>query len=249
MSMLASWTARPRRARVPEGRRIYAIGDVHGRLDLLESLYDRIGEDNRTRGAAETEIILLGDLIDRGPDSAGVVRWAMRTDPSFAQLVTLKGNHEASLNAVLAGDLTWLESWLRYGGTEALKSWGVDAGVIAEGTPDQIAAAARAAVSVYERHWLASLPVCRQVGDYYFVHAGVRPGVAIEEQQEADLLWIRGEFLDHSGDHGPVVVHGHSISERVEERTNRIGIDTGAYFSDRLTAIGIEGGKRWYLES
>ncbi len=236
-----------RHAEIPAGRRVYAIGDVHGRLDLLDALLDRIHADDAARGPAETTVILLGDLIDRGPASAGVVRRAMAGDPRFAGLLTLRGNHEASLLSVLAGDLRWLKSWLAYGGRAALASWGVSHQLLAGDDGEAIAAAAQAAVPVGERMWLASLPAMRRIGDYAFVHAGVRPGIPLDDQAEDDLLWIREEFLDDDGDHGAVIVHGHTISRDPQARANRIGIDTGAYLSGMLTAVGLERGERWFL--
>ena len=237
----------PKAAEIPAGRRVYAIGDIHGRLDLLDALLDRIHADDGARAPAETQIILLGDLIDRGPESAGVVRRAMAGDARFGAFATLRGNHEASLLSVLAGDLRWLKSWLAYGGRAALASWGVPHAVLAGEDGDAIAAAARAAVPAEERMWLASLPAMRRIGDYAFVHAGVRPGIALDDQTEDDLLWIRDEFLDDESEHGAVIVHGHTISRDAQLRVNRIGIDTGAYLSGMLTAVGLEGVERWFL--
>nr|WP_299598635.1 metallophosphoesterase family protein [Sphingomonas bacterium] len=238
---------RPFKPALPPGQRVYAIGDVHGRLDLLETLLGRIHEDDATRGAAETHILLLGDMIDRGPDSAGVVRRVMAGDPRFASLGAVKGNHEASLLSVLEGDTRWLESWLGYGGRAALHSWGVARAVLDDGEADEIVAAAVQAVPHAEQMWLADLPTSCRHGDYVFVHAGIRPGVPITAQSDADLLWIRHEFLSDKRDHGACIVHGHTISRDPELRPNRIGIDTGAYMSGTLTAVGLEGGEQWFL--
>lgn len=237
----------PRPAEIPAGRRVYAIGDIHGRLDLLDALLDRIHADDVARGPAATQIILLGDLIDRGPESAGVVRRAMAGDARFAGFATVRGNHEASLLSVLSGDLGWLTSWLAYGGRAALASWGVSPRLLDGDDGEAIAAAARSAVPADERMWLAALPAMRRIGGYAFVHAGVRPGVALDDQAEDDLLWIREAFLDDDSDHGAVIVHGHTISRDPQLRANRIGIDTGAYLSGMLTAVGLEGSARWFL--
>jgi serine/threonine protein phosphatase 1 len=226
---------------------MYAIGDVHGRLDLLESLLDRIHADDAARDPAETHVLLLGDMIDRGPDSAGVVRRVMGGDARFASLAAVRGNHEASLLSVLDGDTHWLESWLCYGGRAALRSWGVPRLVLDDGEPEEIVEAAIRAVPESEWLWLADLPTSRRRGDYLFVHAGIRPGVPITAQADADLMWIRHEFLSDKRDHGACIVHGHTISRDPELRPNRIGIDTGAYMSGTLTAVGLEGDEQWFL--
>jgi serine/threonine protein phosphatase 1 len=248
MAVMLSMFRRQPKAELPAGQRFYAVGDVHGRLDLLDDLLDRIHDDDAARAPAETHVLLLGDLIDRGPYSAGVVRRVMGGDDRFASLRALKGNHEASLLSVLEGDTRWLQSWLDYGGRASLRSWGVNDAVLSE-DEEVIVAAAAAAVPPAEQAWLADLPTCHRAGDYLFVHAGVRPGVPIEAQSDQDMLWIRGEFLNDRSDHGVVVVHGHTICRAPETRPNRIGIDTGAYLSGTLTALGIDGTERWFLDT
>jgi serine/threonine protein phosphatase 1 len=239
--------SRPKPVMVP-GQRVYAIGDVHGRLDLYDSLIERIRQDNAARGSSQTLVLLLGDLIDRGPSSAGMVRRAM--EPlDWAQLRSLKGNHEAALLDALDGDRKMLSLWLRNGGIEAARSWGLDEAVLFEGRSEEIIAALRAAIPQAERAWLARLPLSIQLGDYFFAHAGVRPGVRLGDQRDTDLLWIREAFLGSNRDLGAMVIHGHSVSEDVEERDNRIGIDTGAYASGVLTALGLEGEERWFLQT
>lgn len=234
---------------MPAGKRVYAVGDIHGRADLFETLVERIRSDNAERGEADVELILLGDLVDRGPDSAAVVERAARWGEDWARLECLLGNHEASMLAVLEGKLRWLRSWLTYGGVETLLSYGVERTVIETGDREEIAAAAREAIPQPHRDWLAERPLHLAREDYLFVHAGIKPGLPIEEQEAEDLLWIREEFLASRADHGAIVVHGHSIREDIDERSNRIGIDTGAYATGRLTAIGLEGKDRWFLQS
>jgi serine/threonine protein phosphatase 1 len=234
-------------AAIPAGKRVYAIGDIHGRLDLFDELLGKIETDNAARAPAETQIILLGDLIDRGPQSAGVVQRARANDLGFARMECLMGNHELSLLNILDGEVRWLSSWLAYGGRSALRSWGIDDDLLRNGLPEEIVEAARNALPHEDQRWLRSLPLQQRVGDYLFVHAGIRPGIAIDKQLETDLLWIREEFLESPLRHGAVVVHGHTITAEVDERHNRIGIDTGAYKSGRLTALGLEGSERWYL--
>jgi len=249
MAVMLSLFRRAPKAVLPAGQRLYAIGDVHGRLDLLDALLDQIHDDDAARPQAETHVLLLGDLIDRGPYSAGVVRRAMAGDERFASLRALKGNHEASLLSVLEGETRWLDSWLDYGGRASLRSWGVEDAVLRSEDHGEIIAAAVAAVPPDEQAWLAGLPTRHHAGDYLFVHAGVRPGIPIEAQSDEDMLWIRGEFLNDRSDHGVVVIHGHTISRAPETRLNRIGIDTGAYLSGTLTALGIEGADRWFLDT
>ena len=234
---------------LPSGERLYAIGDIHGRLDLAKALIEKIEADNAERGSASTRIILLGDLIDRGPDSAGVVEYARRWNADFAEIEALLGNHEASLLAVLEGETRWLESWLGYGGRETLLSYGMPGDLLWRGSMAEIAEGVRAYVPDAHRLWLEDRPLSLRRGGYLFAHAGIRPGRKLDDQEAKDLLWIRSEFLDSDADHGAIVVHGHSITPQPEDRHNRIGIDTGAYFSNTLTALGLEGGERWFIQS
>jgi len=233
---------------IPAGRRVYAVGDIHGRLDLFENMLELLRDDNAARGPAQTDVILLGDLIDRGPSSAEVVRLAMKP-LQWAHLIVLKGNHEASLLDTVDGVRDTARMWLENGGRAALRSWGAPEEIVEQGGVDDVVEAARANIPREELAWLARARQCVQIGDYYFVHAGVRPGVDLSRQTLRDSLWIRSEFLGSKRDHGAVVVHGHSISRGVEERDNRIGIDTGAYATDRLTALGLEGASRWFVQT
>jgi serine/threonine protein phosphatase 1 len=239
-------------ATLPEGRRVYAIGDIHGRRDLLFALCRKITRDNRVRGpVGQTDIILLGDLIDRGPESAGVLRFAMESQPPFATMSTIKGNHEALFLEVAAGETARLASWLYHGGREMLESFGIDSGLLddPETNAEAIVDAMHRQVPRAVHDWIAALPVSIRIGDYLFVHAGIRPGVAIDDQVEDDLLWIREEFLDSDVEHGATIVHGHTVTPAIVDRRNRIGLDTGAYRSDRLSAVGLEGDERWFLDA
>lgn len=236
-------------ARGQSGWRAYVIGDVHGCLDLLNKLLADIAEDHAMRGPARGLVVLLGDLIDRGPDSAGVLKRLRDYDLPGLRLVCLAGNHEEVLLKILAGDPTEVEGWLRFGGGETLQSYGADPKALeALGS----AAAQRriaAIVPSQDRHFLEQFADSMRFGDYLFVHAGIRPGVPPEQQSLRDLRWIREPFLTDTRDHGMVVVHGHTISDKVEEFGSRIGIDTGAYATGRLTALGIEGDKRWLIDT
>jgi serine/threonine protein phosphatase 1 len=202
-----------------------------------------IRDETRQLAPAQIRIIQLGDLIDRGPESAGVVARAM-TQPDFADLLVLAGNHEAAMLGALDGDRDLLRMWLSNGGDAALRSWGLEQEAIEMMDAAALVAAAHDAIPTAQLAWLARRPTSAAIGDYYFVHAGVRPGVPLERQTRRDKLWIREEFLDSERSLGAMIVHGHSISEDVEERSNRIGIDTGAYRSGRLTALVLEGTDR-----
>jgi serine/threonine protein phosphatase 1 len=231
---------------LPPGHRVYAVGDVHGRLDLFDRLIESIRQDNAARPAAEVTLILLGDLIDRGPDSSGVVDRA-RAGVPWARTIAIMGNHEAVMLDVLDGKGDLLRNWLGFGGKAALRSWGVAESVLEGGSQEDILDAARRAVPAAARAWLGRMRPNLRMGDYYFVHAGIRPGVPLDKQIDEDRLWIREDFLESKKKHGAMIVHGHSINTEVEERTNRIGLDTGAYASGRLTAIGLEGRERWFM--
>jgi serine/threonine protein phosphatase 1 len=239
----------PRPHAVPDGRRIYSVGDIHGRLDLLEDLLARIEEDDRARGRAASEIIFLGDLVDRGPDSRGVVEHLMAVGAGPRPVRFLMGNHEQVFLRALEGDLKALRFLIRIGGRETLLSYGITEEEYGDLAYEDLALAARERVPQAHVRFLAGFEKWIEVGDYLFVHAGVRPGIALEEQSASDLCWIRDDFLNHRDSFGPMVVHGHSITQGVDVRANRIGIDTGAFASGRLTAIGLEGQERWFLST
>ncbi len=214
-------------------RRVYAVGDVHGRRDLLLRLYDLILAD-LARDPVPAWLVHLGDYVDRGPDSHGVIE-ALCHAP--LPLVALEGNHEQLMRR--AGEsVSALHGWLLNGGDAALASYGVDPH--RGDDPATLMARLRAALPPAHEVLLSSLlPSWRWAG-YFFAHAGVRPGVALEAQAREDLLWIRQPFLEDTRDHGAVVVHGHTIRPAPVVRANRIGLDTGAYRSGRLTAAVLE---------
>ncbi|MDB5677668.1 MAG: serine/threonine protein phosphatase [Sphingomonas bacterium] len=234
-------------ASVPAGKRVYAIGDVHGRLDLLTELLDAIDRDDAGRDAAETMIVLLGDLVDRGPHSKQVIDHLIERDWRGREVAMIKGNHEEVFLLTLAGDLEATRFWLRIGGRETMMSYGTPAELIDSAGPLDIAEDFMARVPREHVAFLQSMGDSLGVGGYCFVHAGIKPGVPIERQKPADLRWIRDRFLDYEGSHGATIVHGHSIATDVENLHNRIGIDTGAYQTGKLTAVGLEGDRRWFL--
>lgn len=234
---------------LPEGERLYAIGDIHGRSDLLDSLIARIESDDASRNGARVSWVFLGDFIDRGPDSVGVVDRLIAFADTHPGTAFLMGNHEEVLLRAADGDTRAASLFHRIGGRETLLSYGVDPDTYDNAGLAELCALIAARVPVAHMNFLRDLKLFHQSGDYLFVHAGIRPEVALEEQQGSDLRWIREEFLGYRGDHGRMVVHGHSISTAVDVQRNRIGIDTGAYASDCLTAIGLQAGERWFLST
>ena len=238
-------TAPARSAAVPDGERVYAVGDIHGRLDLFEDLIAAIEADDARRGPAQTTVILLGDLVDRGPDSSGVIE-AARAWERRRKLRVLLGNHEEMFLDSFE-DIDVLRHFLRHGGRETVLSYPIDRERYRELSLEELQQQMRAAVPREHLDYLRAAEDAIVIGDYLFVHAGIRPGVPLAEQRTRDLRWIRERFIAHEGDHGHVVVHGHTIAPEVEEMPNRIGIDTGAFMSGRLTALGLEGSERWYL--
>lgn len=228
------------------GTRAYAIGDVHGRRDLLEALLARIDAERAADPRPREHLVLLGDLIDRGPESRGVLDLLRARQAVDASLTILGGNHEAMLVALLDGGVKDLASWLHFGGEECAASYGLDPlALLAD--PGAAAAMLRAAIPAAHQHLLRSLPDSLRVDDVLFVHAGIRPGVPIDVQASQDLRWIRTPFLRSTADHGVLVVHGHTIVGEPEIHPNRIAIDTGASATGRLTALCLDGAERRFL--
>jgi serine/threonine protein phosphatase 1 len=235
---------------VPAGSRVYAIGDVHGRVDLLGYMHQLIHEDAYRRQAPRNVVVYLGDYIDRGSKSAAVIDLLLDEPlPSFER-VHLRGNHEDSLLRFLE-DISVGPAWFFYGGDATLKSYGVTPPEPAARPQEMLRAQRELKRRLPERHrrFYEALTLAHQEGDYLFVHAGLRPGVPLEAQNPADLLWIRDEFLSSAEDFGKIVVHGHSISARPDVQRNRIGIDTGAFASDILTCLVLEGSDWSFLQT
>lgn len=233
----------------PPGHRAYVVGDVHGRLDLLEELLAKIHLEIERGSAAKTLLVFVGDLIDRGPSSAQVLERLRTYRHEGVQPLFLLGNHEEVLLRILGGDAQLITKWCWFGGSECLQSYGVDPAQLAHLTDAEALAVVRGSIPQEHLRFIESFVDSCRFGDYLFVHAGIRPGVELEEQSQADLRWIREPFLFDETDHGFVVVHGHTITAGVDERPNRIGIDTGAYRTGVLTALGIEGSDRWLIDT
>jgi serine/threonine protein phosphatase 1 len=231
------------------GYRAYVVGDIHGRLDLLEDLLAKIHAELQRHPAARTLLVFVGDLIDRGPSSAQVLERLRTYRRPGIRTEFLLGNHEEVLLRILRGDADLITKWRWFGGSECLQSYGVEPEQLARLSNDEALAIVREAIPDEHVRFLEGFADSCRFGDYLFVHAGIRPGVALEEQSQADLRWIRQPFLSDDTDHGFTVVHGHTITKQVEQRSNRIGIDTGAYRTGVLTALAIEGGDRWLLDT
>lgn len=232
---------------IPPGKRCYAIGDIHGRLDLLTTLISMLERDNASRPPMETYLVLLGDLIDRGPDSKGVIDFLMHRRFAWAKPIFLLGNHEEAFLAVLDGELDHLDDWLRYGGLECLQSYGMASPEILSAPPPLLLRDLRHLVPQEHIDFLSGFYDSFALGKYLFVHAGIRPGIPLEEQDPSDLRWIRHDFLNDRTDHGVTVVHGHTVVEQATVHANRIAIDTGAYVSGRLSAVRLEGMDREFI--
>lgn len=230
--------------------RSYAIGDIHGQLDLLRAAHARIAADQRHTGDSSAPIVHLGDLVDRGPDSRGVVDY-LRGGP--ANWIVLRGNHDSMFARFLADpadhdpalrrDLSWLHP--RLGGLATLQSYGIDASEA--DTVADLHAAAIAVVPSTHRPYLGTLPLSFRHGEALFVHAGIRPGIPLDQQNPTDLMWIRDSFHVDRRDHGPLILHGHTPVDRAEHHGNRVNLDTGAAYGGPLTAVVIEGRDVWEL--
>ena len=238
--------SKPRGAR---GYRAYVVGDIHGRLDLLNRLLRDIERDLAASSSHKVMLVFLGDLIDRGPQSAQVIERLRTYRRRGVETMFLLGNHEEVLLRILEGDSKLITKWRWYGGSECLESYGVDLDLLKDLDEEGVLEVVREAIPQEHVDFLRSFSDTCRFGDYLFVHAGIRPGVSIDQQLQTHLRWIREPFLVDDTDHGCVVMHGHTISPQVEERANRIGIDTGSYRSGVLSALAIEGEQRWYLDT
>jgi serine/threonine protein phosphatase 1 len=226
-------------AAVPYGIRIYAIGDLHGRADLLTRLLSWIDADLTARPISRPIQVFLGDYIDRGPSSRKVIDCLIERSLHH-ETVCLKGNHEVMLTEFLR-DPAVLREWQEFGGIQTLLSYGIPARLNVDPTEEvRVARALAKALPQSHLRFLSGLRSWFVCGDFLFVHSGVRPGVPFGRQADEDLLWIRDDFLLSEEDFGKIVVHGHTPVNRPEIRPNRINIDTGAYATGCLTCLIIE---------
>jgi serine/threonine protein phosphatase 1 len=233
-------TVRGRRASLTNGLRVYAIGDIHGRVDLLDEILSSITADLVQHPAVRPIYVFLGDYIDRG-------KWSRETIDRLIEhaanheSVFLKGNHELIALSCLS-DRSMIDQWLRLGGLETLTSYGVPPEFFA-GRKQTAGTQLAFHDSLPQNHFqfFRNLQASFTCGDFYFAHAGVRPKVELPQQKEKDLLWIRGEFLSSNYDFGKIIIHGHTPTTDIEVRSNRINIDTGAFATGRLTCLVVEG--------
>ena len=243
------FTEEPVTCRGAPDARAYGVGDIHGRLDLLEDLLAAITRNSARRVPRKTYLVFLGDLIDRGPDLRGVVERLRGGAISGMIPIFLMGNHEEVMLRILEHESGVLWNWLKFGGAECVESYGLDPFRLSRMQEKDALRLIEASIPLAHRAFIAAFADTFSFGDYLFVHAGIRPGRPLEEQRRQDLRWIREPFLTEPGDLGHVVVHGHTVVDAVEEYDSRIAIDTGAYRSGILTAIGIEDDRRWYLST
>lgn len=238
----------PATGRVPDGTRVYAVGDLHGCSDLLGRMHGLIVADARSAEVDRKVIVYVGDYVDRGPDSRAVIETLISNRLDGFETVTLRGNHDAWMLAFL-DDVSVGISWLYNGGGATLLSYGIPFGGIGSSRLDTLQRQLLEAIPASHRGFLETLRIAHREGGYVFVHAGIRPGVSLDAQSPNDLLWIREDFLDSDADHGFVIVHGHTIADRPELLPNRIGIDTGAFATGRLTCVVLEGDTRRFIQT
>ena len=234
--------------RIPARLCLYAIGDIHGHKDKLAQLLEMIAKDAATHKRTTKRLVFLGDYIDRGPDSKGVIELLLCKLPKKFEAVFLRGNHENTLLHILNGEKQLIPLWMQFGGATMLASYGVNpfsARLMIN--PEKLVAALNQKLPDAHRHFLRDTIFSYGCGDYLFAHAGVRPNVELDKQSNDDLIWIRDEFLASQQDFGKIIVHGHSISAAPDIRPNRIGIDTGAYATGRLTCLKLFGDQRAFL--
>jgi serine/threonine protein phosphatase 1 len=232
---------------VPDGVRVYAIGDMHGCSHLLDDIDRQIAAEVAADPPEQGVFIGLGDYVDRGPDSAGVLERLAQPHPSGLERILLRGNHEVVMLSAQE-DVAALDAWRQLGGVETLLSYGIDFRLATQrGNVQALLPLVRMRVPRRHVELLDSTRRSLTVGDYFFCHAGVRPGVALGEQRDEDLFWIREPFLSSGASFGRIVVHGHTPVDEPQIRANRINIDTGAYATNQLTCLVLEGAERRFL--
>jgi serine/threonine protein phosphatase 1 len=229
-------------AALPRGRRLYVIGDIHGSIAKLRDLHGQIAADLRSRPVGSALLLHLGDYVDKGGDSRAVVDYLIEQDPvPGIDMLNLTGNHEETMLAALDGDGAAAADWLWGGGRATLESWGVAEDAAQATWPDHFTAP--------QMRFFRRLHLHYQEGGYLFVHAGIRPGIALEDQSREDLIRIRHDFLGSERDHGMVVVHGHTAGFQPVVRDNRICLDTAAWSGGPLTCGVFEGDRVGFLQA
>ncbi len=227
---------------VPEDYRLYAIGDIHGRVDLLIRLIDTIIEDSSARQKVRYQVLIfLGDYIDRGPESSQVIDFLVNHLPKRFKTVFLKGNHEQMMLEAVKNKQA-LPTWFHNGGKATLHSYGIDPEkyIFKPGATQILGELLEQKMPAKHKKFYKNLKLNTTFGDYFFVHAGVNPVIPLEEQKERDMLWIRQRFLQYKRKFEKTIIHGHTITASPEVRSNRVGIDTGAWRTGRLTALRLQ---------
>ncbi len=253
LSKIWSWAAsselKDEASSIPSGQRVYVIGDIHGRHDLLCNLHKQIVADDQPYDG-DAYIVYLGDYIDRGHQSRQVIDELVSQPLSGLTPTFLMGNHEDTLLNFLK-DFRVARDWFQFGGEATVLSYGVTMrpGIRTDSILQEIQAELQLKIPNDHIRFLSSLQSSFEIGDYFFAHAGVHPSRSLYNQRDEDLFWIRDDFLQSRKHHGKVIVHGHSISGDPDVQNNRIGIDTGAYYSNRLTCLVLEGTERRYLQT
>jgi serine/threonine protein phosphatase 1 len=245
------WSKKKNLSAPPSGVRVYAIGDIHGCLQQLQSLRQKIDDDAEAAPEARRVLVYIGDYVDRGGDSRAVLEFLLAEAAPGLRVVHLKGNHEDYMLRFFQGDLEAGAGWIANGGDATLASYGVEVSSLSPEFSELKEIQSQFATAAPEAHitFLDSLGDRHVEGGYAFVHAGVAPGVALADQKEEDLLWIRKRFLDSRAMHDYVIVHGHSPSRIIENKENRINVDTGAVYGGPLTAVVLAGTGRTFLQA
>ncbi len=233
-------------ARAPDGMRLYAIGDVHGRADLLRRMHRLILGELMADPPADFRVIHVGDYVDRGPDSRGVIETIIGHQQQDERFLALAGNHDVAFLDFLEDADDWRQ-FATFGAVETARSYGVEIGFGSDAEIHAAREALRSAMPQAHLDFLRTLKLRVVFGDFFFCHAGIRPGVELDLQDPQDLIWIRKEFLDYPGLHDKVIVHGHTPVAEVEVMANRVDVDTGAFDSGRLSALVIEGDRKRIL--
>jgi serine/threonine protein phosphatase 1 len=236
--------------KAPPGVRIYAVGDIHGQEELMDALHRAIAEDAAKGSQLQSVIVYLGDYVDRGMGSRQVIEELIAGPLPGFRGVYLRGNHEEAVLDFLQ-DPTFGMQWRNFGGLETLYSYGIEDAGRLQSPDDFLAAGNLFAERLPPSHlsFFNQLKISVTLGDYFFVHAGIRPGTALDKQSEEDMLWIRDEFLHSEADFGKVVVHGHTPEAEPVLKHNRIGVDTGAYMTGVLTCVVLEGESQRFLQA
>ncbi|HBM91426.1 MAG TPA: serine/threonine protein phosphatase [Rhodospirillaceae bacterium] len=237
-----------KKPRTEPQQRLYVVGDIHGRLDLLTRLLSMIEADALAFPERNKKLVFLGDYIDRGLDSKGVVERLLNSFATGLEPVFLRGNHDDRFLALLKGDLSVVPPWLQLGGTATISSYGISGfgpgdGHKAEKIKKELAKKMPATHHAFFEETLLSVTF----GDYFFVHAGLRPNIPLEKQTAEDKMWIRADFITSDHVFEKIIVHGHTINSEPEIRKNRIGLDTGAFATGRLTCLVLDGTKQSFL--